>query len=363
MQRALRVLIVSSILVALGWVAPPASSAHQDGCHRWHSCPSDTDSYVCGDLGYTSGCGGADVGSPTTDLFNCVDFATQADAQATLHSDPTDPHNLDADNDGLACEDWRYSTSIPTTSFVTAGARRVGIATTPSEFGYWTVDESGFVRPAGDADYLGSYVGRLSAPIVGITSHPTTEGYWLVAADGGVFSFGAAQFHGSTGAMRLNSPIVAMVPTRTGAGYWLVAADGGVFTFGDAAFLGSMGGTLLNQPVRTAIAAGSVDGYTLVASDGGVFTFGAAPFFGSLGDRPLNKPIAGGATTGGGYWLVATDGGVFAFGAAPFAGSLGDARVASAVRDMAPYSSGNGYWLVSEDGTVYALGDAPAFAR
>lgn len=32
--------------------------AHQSGCHRWHSCPSDTGSYVCGDLGYTSQCGG-----------------------------------------------------------------------------------------------------------------------------------------------------------------------------------------------------------------------------------------------------------------------------------------------------------------
>lgn len=30
--------------------------AHRDGCHRWHSCPSDTGSYVCGDLGYTSEC-------------------------------------------------------------------------------------------------------------------------------------------------------------------------------------------------------------------------------------------------------------------------------------------------------------------
>lgn len=30
--------------------------AHQDGCHRWHSCPSDTESYVCGDLGYCSEC-------------------------------------------------------------------------------------------------------------------------------------------------------------------------------------------------------------------------------------------------------------------------------------------------------------------
>jgi len=31
---------------------PILVSAHRSGCHRWHSCPSDTGSYVCGDLGY-----------------------------------------------------------------------------------------------------------------------------------------------------------------------------------------------------------------------------------------------------------------------------------------------------------------------
>lgn len=41
---------------ALGVGASPAA-AHRDGCHRWHSCPSDTGSYVCGDLGYFSECG------------------------------------------------------------------------------------------------------------------------------------------------------------------------------------------------------------------------------------------------------------------------------------------------------------------
>ena len=27
-------------------------SAHRSGCHRWHSCPSDSGSYTCGDAGY-----------------------------------------------------------------------------------------------------------------------------------------------------------------------------------------------------------------------------------------------------------------------------------------------------------------------
>lgn len=34
----------------------PVVSAHQSGCHRWHSCPPDTGSYICGDLGYCSQC-------------------------------------------------------------------------------------------------------------------------------------------------------------------------------------------------------------------------------------------------------------------------------------------------------------------
>lgn len=34
----------------------PDALAHRDGCHRWHSCPSDTGSYTCGDTGYCSEC-------------------------------------------------------------------------------------------------------------------------------------------------------------------------------------------------------------------------------------------------------------------------------------------------------------------
>lgn len=45
-----------SALAIFFMLAAPAQ-AHRSGCHRWHSCPSDTGSYVCGDLGYTSGCG------------------------------------------------------------------------------------------------------------------------------------------------------------------------------------------------------------------------------------------------------------------------------------------------------------------
>jgi hypothetical protein len=38
---------------------------------------------------------------------NCADFPSQADAQAHLRQDPSDPDRLDADNDGVACENYQ----------------------------------------------------------------------------------------------------------------------------------------------------------------------------------------------------------------------------------------------------------------
>jgi hypothetical protein len=38
------------------------------------------------------------------DAYNCADFASQADAQAVLRADPSDPNGLDRDKDGIACE-------------------------------------------------------------------------------------------------------------------------------------------------------------------------------------------------------------------------------------------------------------------
>nr|MBA2610019.1 excalibur calcium-binding domain-containing protein [Actinomycetota bacterium] len=35
---------------------------------------------------------------------NCSDFTTQADAQAHLRDDPSDPDRLDDDGNGIACE-------------------------------------------------------------------------------------------------------------------------------------------------------------------------------------------------------------------------------------------------------------------
>ena len=44
--------------------------------------------------------------------LDCRDFASGAEAQAVLADDPSDPHNLDADGDDLACEDSSFGASI-----------------------------------------------------------------------------------------------------------------------------------------------------------------------------------------------------------------------------------------------------------
>src|SRR3954453_6978351 len=50
---AVFVFVLALLVPGLG---PAPADAHQNGCHRWHSCPSDTGSYTCGDLGYYSEC-------------------------------------------------------------------------------------------------------------------------------------------------------------------------------------------------------------------------------------------------------------------------------------------------------------------
>src|SRR5438552_12270753 len=59
-MRVVFLLAASALVVgaAFAFADVPNASAHRDGCHRWHSCPSDTGSYVCGDLGYYSECPG-----------------------------------------------------------------------------------------------------------------------------------------------------------------------------------------------------------------------------------------------------------------------------------------------------------------
>ncbi len=237
---------------------------------------------------------------------------------------------------------------------------------TPGQ-GYYLYGAAGELAGFGNDEFL-NYLGdlttvNLNQPIVGMATTPSDGGYWMVATDGGVFSFGDANFYGSTGAIHLNKPIVGMAATPDGKGYWMVASDGGIFSFGDANFYGSTGAIHLNKPIVGMAATPDGGGYWLVASDGGIFTFGDAAFYGSTGAIRLNQPIVGMTTTpsGHGYWLVAADGGIFTFGDAPFFGSTGNIRLNSPIVGMTPTSDGQGYWFTASDGGVFSYGDAPFF--
>ena len=80
-----------------------------------HNLDGDGDGEACENYPYDAGSGGAGGGGAGgggpgggADL-DCGDFATQQQAQAALERNPSDPNRLDADNDGEACETFPYN--------------------------------------------------------------------------------------------------------------------------------------------------------------------------------------------------------------------------------------------------------------
>ena len=65
---------------------------------------ADNDGVACETYPYDDDGSGGDG---DRDL-DCADFASQEEAQAVFDRDPSDPNRLDADNDGIACEDYPY---------------------------------------------------------------------------------------------------------------------------------------------------------------------------------------------------------------------------------------------------------------
>ena len=68
------------------------------------------------------------------DALDCADFASQAEAQAALRADPTDPAENDADGDGIACELVEYEDGAtdftPVAAAITATVAPTATATT-----------------------------------------------------------------------------------------------------------------------------------------------------------------------------------------------------------------------------------------
>ena len=69
---------------------------------------NDNDGIACEELpsrGTDTGTGTGATCAQYQGHLDCADFASQAEAQAVLDADPSDPNGLDADNDGIACEE------------------------------------------------------------------------------------------------------------------------------------------------------------------------------------------------------------------------------------------------------------------
>ncbi len=96
-------IILTTILtsIAIFPIFPIESLAHRDGCHRWHSCPSDDGSYVCGDLGYDDECGG----SEEEDTDNGEDIEPANDDTISSNDDND---NGDNDSNGDDTESQSY---------------------------------------------------------------------------------------------------------------------------------------------------------------------------------------------------------------------------------------------------------------
>jgi endonuclease YncB( thermonuclease family) len=74
-------LSISSVIALLS----AQCHAHQDPCHRLHSCPSDHHTYVCGDKGRCDQC---------LDNEFCLGRAPRAAAQKPTHPTPTPPAQI-----------------------------------------------------------------------------------------------------------------------------------------------------------------------------------------------------------------------------------------------------------------------------
>lgn len=67
------------------------AEAHRSGCHRWHSCPSDSGSYICGDAGHpcqypTYPASGGVIYPPSGYYKDCYTCATKKVPTGTLNS-------------------------------------------------------------------------------------------------------------------------------------------------------------------------------------------------------------------------------------------------------------------------------------
>lgn len=87
---------------------------------------------------------------------DCADFDSQAEAQAVLDDDPSDPERLDADDDGEACESFTYADEVDTepAAVVTEHESTSTVADTTPAYPVGGVAAGDGSAPAGASDVL-----------------------------------------------------------------------------------------------------------------------------------------------------------------------------------------------------------------
>ena len=124
--------MVVTMLVMQLWVLIEPASAHRSGCHSWHSCPSDTESYTCGDTGHSNYCGASTYTPPARD------YTAEGQAAGTLHATTKNITNINAgsssagDASGYA-DGWAGQSSGQSTVDTTYCDRVVQFETPPPD--------------------------------------------------------------------------------------------------------------------------------------------------------------------------------------------------------------------------------------
>lgn len=96
-----------------------AQAVYDQNTNDPNNLDADGDGVACESLPSGGGSGGTPAGGnggtgtggttgDTSSDLDCADFANQATAQANLNANPNDPNGLDADDDGVACEEFNY---------------------------------------------------------------------------------------------------------------------------------------------------------------------------------------------------------------------------------------------------------------
>jgi hypothetical protein len=119
-MRLAGLVLFITVAISVGVLATaPQAEAHRDGCHRWHTCPSDTGSYVCGDLGYPCMYPTTPATLPDADSDGVPDVSDacpgQFGPQPTGCPPPTAPPDSDADGfadlEDLCPSTWAFETT------------------------------------------------------------------------------------------------------------------------------------------------------------------------------------------------------------------------------------------------------------